>query len=472
MNLIDRVRTTIREHHLFSPGDIVVVGVSGGPDSLTLLHVLRALHEELQISLHVAHLNHLLRGEESDADAEFVAHLAREWNLPATIGARDVASIAGDFGQSVEECGRLERYVFLIQVAQEIDAHVIAVAHHADDQVETVLMHLLRGTGLAGLRGISYRMPTFSDVLWITRPLLDVPRAEIVEYCYTNGLAPRIDSSNSDNTFFRNRLRNETLPYLETLNPNLREILRRTARSITEDYDFLQTQVRDVFARVAHAEYKAVVFQLDAWRALHPALQRGTLRMAFHHLNYSLRDTAWTHVENARRIVLEKSTGAQATLPHNLMLTIAYNDFVIADANAPRDFDAPQLFVDSLALAIPGITPLPDSDWSIETEIADAQPVAPDRWTAILDADKCRGEISLRTRRAGDRFEPAGLGNTKSLREFFIDTKIPRALRNRLPLLMVDNQIGWVCGWRVDEHVRATESTKRFLRVTCKRKSA
>ena len=468
MNLIDRVRTTIRERHLFSPGDIVIVGVSGGPDSLALLHVLRALREELSITLHVAHLNHQLRGEESDADAEFVAHLAREWNLPATIEARAVVSNK----LSLEEAARQVRYDFLAATAQRIGAPVIAVGHTADDQAETVLMHLLRGAGLGGLRGINYKLQITDDKLRIVRPLLDVTRVEIEDYCRINALKPRVDSSNSDNTFFRNRLRNEALPYLETLNPNLREILLRTARGTADDYDFLDAHVREAFARVAHAEDDAMVVQLDAWRALHPALQRGTLRAAIQHLRADLRDIAWTHVEDARRIALEKSAGAQATLPHNLMLTIGYGEFVIADANASRDFDTPQLFVESLALAMPGITPLPDSDWFFETEIVDVQPVAPERWTAILDADKCRGEILLRTRRAGDRFEPAGLGHTKSLREFFIDTKIPRALRNRLPLLMIDNQIGWVCGWRVDEHVRATESTKRFLRVTCKRKSA
>lgn len=205
MAVLEQARETILRHGLFSHGDKVVVGVSGGPDSLTLLNCLRLLSAELQIVLHVAHLNHQLRGGESDADAQFVAWLAQEWKLPKTIGTRDIRPLANSERLSVEEAARRARYEFLIEVAQGIGAKVIAVAHHADDQVETVLMHFLRGAGLAGLRGMRYKIRV-SDLgfrvanslisspdLFLVRPLLDVTRDQIEAYCKRNYLAPHYD---------------------------------------------------------------------------------------------------------------------------------------------------------------------------------------------------------------------------------------------------------------------------------------
>jgi tRNA(Ile)-lysidine synthase len=498
MTLLDQVRATIAQHKLFERGDTVVVGVSGGPDSLALLHCLRALRGELQIALHVAHLNHQLRGAAADADAEFVAWLAREWNLPATIQARDVAAYAREQRLSIEEAARQARYAFLAEVAQRIGARVLAVAHNADDQVETVVMHLVRGAGLAGLRGMSYefkiqnskfKIPkgglefrTLNFELRIARPLLHVTRAEIEQYCQANALTPRFDRSNLDTTLFRNRLRHEVLPYLETLNPNVRQILLRTARVLADDYDFLQTQVRAAFARVARERDGAIIFALDAWRALPPALQRGALRAAVQQLRSDLRNLDWTHIEDARRVALEKSTGAQATLPRGLMLTLGYDEFVIADAaRVLPPPDLPLLQVERVALPAQGVTALPDSDWVVETQIAPAAVIPSeaknlqasetlrsaqgdnlrDRWSAVFDWAKCRGEICLRRRRAGDRFQPAGLrGHTQSLAEFMLDAKIPRAVRARLPILATDNHILWVCGWRVDERARVTQATR------------
>ncbi len=473
MSLLHQVRTTIEQHRLVAPGDTVVVGVSGGPDSLALLHVLRALRGELHIALQVAHLNHRLRGADSDADAAFVAWLAREWDLPATIEAREVAALAREQRLSIEQAARQARYAFLAEVARRIGARVIAVAHHADDQVETVLMHLLRGAGLAGLRGMTAQSQVSGFNVQLVRPLLDVTRAEIEAYCRANALTPRFDRSNLDTTLFRNRLRHETLPYLQTLNPNLREILRRTARVLADDYDFLDAQTCAAYARIAREQDDAIVFALDAWRTLHPALQRGTLRHAVQRLRRDLRDVDWTHIEDARRIALEKSTGAQATLPRGLMLTIGYTEFTIADATRAVALpDLPLLRVERVALPTQGTTALPDCAWVVETQIlTDAPPREArgetDRWAAVFDWAKCRGEPALRRRRAGDGFQPAGLGgHTQSLAEFMINVKIPRAARDQLPLLVIGDHIAWVCGWRVDERVRATDATREFWRVT------
>ncbi len=471
------VRRTIAEYGLFSPGDRVVVGVSGGPDSLALLHLLRALSDELQITLVVAHLNHRLRGAASEAEAEFVADVARDWGLPARVQSHDVAALAREQGRSIEEAGRSARYAFFAAVAAEAGAGVVAVGHNADDQAETILMHLLRGAGLAGLRGMAPnvqglrfmaqpgRSQADTSNLKLVRPVLEVTRAEIEAYCKENGLSPRADMSNDDSTFFRNRLRHEVIPYLEGLNPNLRTVFRRMAESITDDYALLQTYVRAAFAQVAQVEEGAVVFEREKWTALHPALQRGTLRAAVERLRTNLRDIDWTHVEAARRVAREKETGAMAILPDGLVLVVSYDTFTIGDQGHATVPDMPLLNVDSLVLAIPGRTPLPGSDWVVVAQVVSETPGAANRWTAWLDYERVGHHIILRRRRPGDRFEPSGLGNSKSLHEFMIDAKIPRMARDRVPLLASDEQVVWVCGWRVDERAKVTPETRQMLRV-------
>lgn len=482
MTVLTQVRATIAEHNLFARGDKVIVGISGGPDSLTLLHCLRALREELQIDLFVAHLNHKLRGGESDADAQFVAWLAQEWHLPATIEECEVAKLATEKRLSVEEAARHARYAFLTEVARRTGATVIAVAHHADDQVETVLMHFLRGAGLAGLRGMKYKIeisemgfgssPTSNPKLHLVRPLLDVTRAEIETYCKKNYLTPHYDRSNLDTAFFRNHLRQETLPYLETLNPNLRQTLIRTSHAIADDYDFLHRGIRSAYALVARERDGAIVFDRAAWRAIHPALQRGTLRSAVQQLRGDLRNIDWTHIEDARRVALEKYAGAAATLPQGLQLVVGYSDFTIVDAarGVPMP-DLPLLHVERVDLPTQGVVELADSDWIVHTEIANRKVETADRWTAVLDFDKCQGRVFLRRRHAGDRFQPAGLGgHTQTLHEFMINEKLQRAARALLPLLVVNDRIAWVCGLRVDERVRASEETRTFWQVTFRKK--
>ncbi len=490
MNVLDRVRKTIIEHSLVTPGDRVVVGVSGGPDSLALLHALNQLRDELKISLHAAHLNHKLRGAASEADAEFVDQIARAWHLPATVQARNVRALAQEQRLSLEEAARKARYTFLAEVAEQVGAPKVAVAHNADDQVETILMHFLRGAGIAGLRGMPYDCRLMIEDLrfeepiqnpqspisnlHLVRPLLDVPRSAVLSYCSERALTPRQDASNLDTTFFRNRLRHEVLPYLEALNPNLRRVLLHTSRLLADDYALVQGETRKAYAQVAREENGAIVFALAPWRSLPVALQRGTLRAAVQHLRHSLRDIDWVHVEDARRVALEKATGAQATLPGGLVLTVGYDELAIRRASQLELLPAlPLLSVDRLPLAVPGETNLPASAWSVETELMDHTGDTPDRWTAFLDADRVGSALLMRKRRPGDRFQPAGMrGQSKSLHEFMIDAKIPRAARDRLPILVSDDHVLWVCGYRVDERARPTPGTRRFLRVVFREKEA
>ena len=389
-DLLARVRQYAQRYRLFNPGETVVVGVSGGPDSLCLLHLLRRLAPELRLWLHVAHLHHGLRGAEADADAAFVAELADCWGLPCTVGRADVAALAREAGLSLEEAARQARYRFLAEVAEAGGASTLAVGHNADDQAETVLMHFLRGSGAAGLRGMlprtpldDYRLfqavpcrmrprihecprarfanswfhswtaqppsvsrtdgdtgdpPPSSDPrvpasprLHLVRPLLSIPRADIEAYCAEYRLAPRTDRSNEDTTFFRNRLRHELLPILETYNPGIRDVLAHTAEVLAGDHAVLSRAVEAAWTTLVSVEGPDEVrFSLPIWRGLPLGLQRATLREAIHRLRRSVRDINWEHVERAVWLAREGHTGQAATLAAGLELQIGYDSLRVA----------------------------------------------------------------------------------------------------------------------------------------------
>ena len=491
MKLLDRVRETVARYHLLSAGETVVVGVSGGPDSLCLLHVLCQLSAEFDLLLHVAHLHHRIRGEDADADAAFVAALAKEWGLPYTVESRDVPGMAREKKLAVEEMARLVRYAFLARLAHRIGASKIAVGHNADDQTETVLMHWLRGSGLAGLRGMLPLTPLrqlrlhLADPgleleewnLQLIRPLLEVPRVDIEAYCAAHGLQPRFDRSNLDTTYYRNRLRHELLPILETYNPAIRQVLRRSALVIADDYALLRAEMRRAWRQVVRSEdNQAIVFDLDCWRELPTSLQRATLREAIHRLRRSLRNINFVHVEDALRVAREKPAGSQATLPRGLMLTIGYNTFVVADADYVPLPDWPVLTVPSLPLNVPGVTPLPDGPWRVAAEVLPRQELPTgwednaDPWQAFLDFEVVGRELILRQREPGDRFCPLGLGgNQKLVGDFLINAKVPRARRDFVPIVASPRHIVWLAGWRVDERARVTETTTRVLHLAFRR---
>ncbi len=509
-DLLEQVKDTVEYHKMWQPGQTVVVGVSGGPDSLCLLHVLHRLAPDLSFRIHVGHLNHSIRGLEGDADAAFVAQVAESWGLPVTIERADVPALARRYRLALEEAARCARYAFLGRLARQVNASAIAVAHHADDQVETVLMHWLRGSGLAGLRGMlpvtalaDYRLiedQTMSldgsDIAQednlppecrvappvLVRPLLNITRAEIDAYCERHNLHPRIDRSNLDTTYFRNRLRHELLPYLETYNPNIREVLRRTAEVIAADYALLQSHLERAWTEVVRNEAsEAIVFNLAAWRRLPLSLQRSTLRQAIHRLRRALRNINFVHIEEALKVARCGATGSKATLPQGLLLTVSYDVLVIASSDYRMLPDVPRVCdEEAIAVRVPGITLLPCSGWVLFVEemsapVGEALRMRPEtRWEVMLDAEFLGSSPRLRRRRPGDRFCPLGMaGRAKRLNEFMINEKIPALWRDSIPLLVNElDQIAWVCGWRLDERARVTAQTRRVLRLRFLRRNS
>ncbi|MGD2104827.1 MAG: tRNA lysidine(34) synthetase TilS [Anaerolineae bacterium] len=504
-DVFHQVRDAVEEYELLERGDRLVVGLSGGPDSLCLLHVLTRLRKPYGMHLHVAHLDHGARGEASQADAEFVRRTAAEWDLPVTVGERDVPGLAEEHGLAFEEAARRARYAFLAQVARRIGARNIAVGHNADDQAETVLMHVIRGSGLAGLRGMLPRTPITdyrlltpfrgddggddnstehregrrdnlgetSSTPCIIRPLLAVRRPHIERYCANHNLEPRFDRSNLDTTYFRNRLRHELMPQLETYNPRIRERLCHMADVAAADFEVLVNLRQEAWDQVVCEEREdAIVFDQATWQALPVSLQRATLRHATYRLRESLRDVTFVHVENARKVALEGETGKASTLPMGLALTVGYQTLTIGAAGqAGPPPDEPLLWTEtSLPVPVPGSTPLPETNWMLETEILEqwsmAKVTARDHpWTAFFDAQAFAEPLRLRSRQESDTFQPLGMqGHHVQISDLMINVKIPEAWRDHVPLLVAADEILWVCGRRVAESAKVEPSTERVAR--------
>ena len=511
MDIPSVVRENLARRCLPHVGATIVVGVSGGADSLCLLHVLKGLQAQFQLCLHIAHLNHCLRRTESDEDMVFVALLAMDWGIPCTIKAVDVADIARRRRQSLEEAARQVRYGFLADVALQRGATTVTVGHNADDQSETILMHMLRGTGLVGLRGMlplvdleSLRMirdnlpgqPSNARIE-LARPLLSVPRTEIDKYCRAQNLVPRFDRSNLDVTFFRNRLRRELLPLLETYNPNIKAVLRRTADVVATDYELLATLRDETWSRVTTEESeRTICFDLAGWRGLPLSLQRATIRQAAYRLRPQLRDVDYVHIKQAVQVARRGATGAQATLPQGLQLSVGYKIVRLTDARQrPPVPDWPLLWGDKpVPVVISGKTELAareicepepatarqggvSSPWYLEVSPWKGDPAGTltntDRWLAYLDADELGPQSALRRRRPGDRFQPLGMsGRRVEITDFMINAKVPRLWRDHIPLLVhkrpgstESEEIAWLVGWRIDERVKVTPRTRRIIRL-------
>jgi tRNA(Ile)-lysidine synthetase-like protein len=459
-------------------GSPIVIGVSGGADSLVLLHLFVQARKRHGWELHVLHVNHQIRGSDAEADARFVESVAAEWDVPCTVEQFNVPAIAQARRLSLEEAARQARYTALGRKAVALGTQVIAVAHNADDQAETVLMHLMRGAGLLGLRGMLPATP-LSDYhlleplnapLQLVRPLLSISRADIEAYCIEHGFLPRFDQSNLDKTYFRNRLRHEIIPVLETVNPNIRTMLTQTASILAAYYDAIKPAIDATWDSITRdISSNHIVIDLAAWRALPLAFQRAAVRRAVWHLRQASRDTSFQHVEDAVNIARSGETGAQATLPGELVMRIEYDALVFsgADVRPPRP-DWPFLPPGS-SIRVNGQEqiPIPGSDWCFSLFPYDGPRSGPtwdallsDPWTTPLNAEALRPPITLRTRQPGDRFFPLGLGSTQKISAFMINEKIPASWRENIPLLVAGNQIVWLAGWRVDERFAVKENTR------------
>lgn len=472
----EQVAQAIERGPLWAPGETVIVAVSGGADSLCLLHVLHALQPRHGGRLHVAHLDHRFRGAESAAEAARVSALAAEWGLPATVGAVDVPALMARERLSAEEAARRARYRFLAGVAAAAEATAIALGHTADDQAETVLMHILRGTGMAGLRGMRPRSPlapgmcaglALARPLWLVRPLLALTRAETATYCAACGLTPAQDAWNQDRRFLRVRLRQEVLPLLETINPRVRAALLRLAELAAWQDEGLERLLDERWPALATVDGGTVCLDLAAWRGLPMALRLQALRRALGRVRGHQEDLTWEAAVAAARLD-GLGVGGEVALAEDVVARRAYGAIAVGRrADLLGTSVWPDLVTGCIPLDVPGRTELPGG-YALLAEVLSprqAECGAAGLREAYLDADACGPRLWLRARRPGDRFRPLGLAGWKKLQDFFVDEKVPRAERDRVPLIVSPRGIVWVVGYRLDERFRVRPETRQVLHL-------
>jgi tRNA(Ile)-lysidine synthase len=403
-----------------------------------------------------------LRGADSAADAAYVAGLARRLRLPATIESSDVAAYRKERRLSLEEAAREVRYAFLTRVAETVGSTRVAVGHTADDHIETVLMHLLRGTGTRGLRGLmpSNLWRSGGADLAVIRPLLEMSRAETASYCRARRLKPRIDSSNSSPELLRNKVRRFLFPELRKYNPRVDEALRRTAAIAADDLAYIEREVERLWPGIVREQNGAVIIDKNGLVALPPALKRSLLRRAVASVLGSLKDIEAGHIEDLLG-ALEKPAGRVIGLPFGLTFAIEYDRYVLV-----KDFASvcpyPPLD-DAAALKIPGLTRLPG--WTVQAKVLSPSEVALNAgdFTAYLDFTRAGSRLFVRAPRPGDRFQPLGMTGLKKLNRFMIDARIPRSWRRFIPVVVSPAHIVWVVGYRIDARVRVTVATLKVL---------
>jgi len=458
-----KAANAIRKHRMISPGDRIAVGVSGGPDSMALLYLLHDLREELDCTLHVAHLDHTLRGAESSADAEYVKEQAVKRHRPITVAGGDVRQVITP-NESLDSGARRVRYEFYERVMANAPADKVAQGHNSDDQAETVMMRLLRGSGAQGLSGI----PPVRDNF--IRPLIEISRAEINEYLKQLRIIPRQDSSNLSTVYGRNKIRLELIPLLERdYSPNIKHILKQTGELLRTEDEFLTALAVEASERcVQYPDARTAIIRISALGEHHPALQRRIIRLAIKTLAGNLTGFDYDHVRDVLRLAILGATGSSISLPREISAEKSYDVLILRSGSQPGISVEPFDYL----IAVPGETPIPELSLLIRVAEPMAvcgkyeKPQEENEFRATFDCDKIRGNLRLRNRRAGDRFHPLGVSGTKKLKDFFIDQKIPRNLRGRVPILTDANDILWIVGYRIDDRFRITANTKKQLAVT------
>jgi len=449
------VLATIREHEMIGSGDRVIVAVSGGPDSVCLLEILLRLRETLNVSLIVAHLDHGLRPGEDERETEFVETLARRLGIPCS--CERASQLADAPGVCLEERARKIRYRFFEGVLDRYHAQRLALGHNKNDQAETVVMNMLRGSGSAGLSG----MPPVRENRYI-RPLIRITREEIAAYLREKGLAYMTDSSNLDNRYLRNRIRLELMPILSTYQPRLIERLEDLAFLCREENRFMEREAeRWLQEMIILGPEGSFDISIDELKALPVPLRYRVIRGAIRRAKGNLRRMDLGHIRAIIELIANRRPQPRINLPGHIVVKKRYNQLRFCVGEEAHSFEF------SYPIAGAGRYHLDHINRTIiceEISRAEFPGRSPSDWQCFLDLETLRWPLILRNFRPGDRFMPLGLNGFKKLKDIFIDKKIPYDERRRIPILESHGDIIWVGGIRIDHRYRVREDTRRILR--------
>ena len=463
---VEKVLLDIKDKSLINKGDIIVVGFSGGPDSVCLLHVLKNIEEIMNIKLVAVHVNHMLRGQDSFEDEKYSKSFCEKLNIELKVKQIDLESIAKKKKLSIEEAGRDERYKIFEKVVKELNADKIAVAHNKNDQAETVLMNIIRGTGLSGLKGMDFKRGK------IIRPLLNIDRLEIEEYCNKYNLEPRIDKSNLETIYTRNKIRLDLIPYIsEHFNVDIISKLTKMSEIIKNENDFIEYYTDKLYNKVLIRKRDGeVVLNIKTFNTYHKGAKGRILRKAIKEVIGFIKGIESVHIDDIIKLALDGRVGAVIHLPHKIRVEKSYETLKVYQFKA-----FPQVNLYEIKLNVPGDTFIKDEKFILRADIIDdiMDDINSDRYKnnqntstiQYFDYDKLVEGINIRKRESGDIIKPLNSNGTKKIKKYFIDEKIPIDIRNNIPLVAKGKEIVWIIGYVISDNYKVTLSTRKVLKL-------
>lgn len=451
MNLLEKIKQFINANNLISKGDKIVIGVSGGPDSLCLLHILNEIKQEYEVNLVVAHVNHNLR-EEAKFEADFVEKFSNNLGLEFYLANVNIEELSKEKKKSCEEVAREYRYNFFNEIVKKTNATKIAVAHNLNDNAETILMHIIRGSGIEGVKGISVKNNN------IIRPLLSTTRDAIEKYCIDNNLTPMIDKTNFETIYTRNKVRNKIIPMLSEINPDVLSSITRLGNILSEEDEFISDYIDKIYNDIK-IEEKCTKISKSKFIKLHKGLQRRILRKAICEFKGDLIDISYKSLENAISSILTSKNGNIIKIANGIKILVNYDILeFIEKIEKSNEFE--------YELNIPGETYIKELDILVNAEIKNANEVedfikSPNK--KFFDIEKTGKKLYVRNRRFGDYILLNGLNGTKKLKDFFSDLKIPTQKRDEIPILVNEKDIIWIMGFRTSKKFLKDKNTKEVI---------
>ena len=472
--LIKKVQKQMEKQNMISANDRIIVGLSGGADSVCLLFMLRELSKELDFSIEAVHVEHGIRGEESRQDAVFAEELCKAVSIPCQSVSVNVPAFAKAKGLGLEEAARILRYEIFEKIAKEKNAK-IALAHHKNDNAETVLFQMVRGSSLSGLCGMQPIRKSETGVIYI-RPLLCLHRKEVETFLEQQGQTFCVDSTNQELEYSRNYIRNVILPNLCRINTQAVSHIHETAEYLSEIRDFLNEQLQESWKEVAVVEED---IQLDVWKLkfLHIVLQKEIVYKAIGILAGGKKDISSVHVEQVLELI-ENQSGRETTLPNGIVAIKENTKIRIFLSNKEREKNVQEIKVSSELLdeifckKAPFVLFIGETGQSVEISVFENKDfgveIPQKTYTKWFDYDKIKDGFCIRTRRSGDYLMYDVFGHRKKLKQYFIDEKIPVTKRDKIMILAKESQVLWVVGGRISEDMKVTEQTKVIIEITIK----
>lgn len=459
--MLDKIRHYIIENKLIEEGDKILVALSGGPDSVCLLHILARLRNEFNLKLGAIHINHLLRGEEAIDDENYTKKLCKSLDVESYIERIDISTIAEKEGQSIELAGREERYKAFNKIKEKFSYDKIAVAHNSNDQAETILMRLMRGSGLEGLTGIKAKREG-----GIIRPILCLNRNEIERYCEEYKLEPRIDKSNYEKIYNRNKVRLDIIPYMkENFNEDIVDTLNRMVLLLQKDNEYLEEVAMDAYSKYCKEENNEIIVNSNLFKSEKEAIITRVLKRCFKVISNSHKNFEMKHILDI--VDLSKlGTNKEIHLTNNIIVKNIYGDIVFKQRKDKRSsLEDISIYIKKEDL----MNEIKFSDYKVKMEIIDKKnniKFPNNDLIKFFDYDKIEYGITVRYRKDGDKMVPIGMKGTKKIKDIFINSKVPKEKRDVIPLVCFDEEIAWILGIKVSEQFKITSNTKQILKIT------